>query len=108
MATMLFQKRDLRKPKTYRSKPYLTFIRGHECLLCRSPAGIIAHHEGLGQNYQGGKPPDSHCVPLCLDCHLYRHGLDWISWEAEDIYVEREIIKLLTEYLQEGENAKDC
>lgn len=92
------------KPKTFRSKPYLAFVRKHKCLVCHSLAGIVAHHEGLGLNMQGGKPPDSHCVPLCLQCHIFRHSLEWEGWDKECVDIKMVIIKLLTEYLQEGEN----
>ena len=65
---------------------------------------MVAHHEGLGDNMQGGKPPDSHTVPLCPMCHAIRHGLGWTDWEDHNIYIQAVIIKLLTEYLQmEGE-----
>jgi len=99
------------KPKTWRSESYLAFVRNHTCLLCRECSNqqpkpnnnIAAHHEGLGLNMQGGKPPDSHAVPLCHRCHAYnRHETTWKGWDKENINVERQIIKLLTEYLQEG------
>jgi len=60
---------------------------------------IIAHHEGLGANMQGGKPPDSHAVPLCGRCHSKRHASDWIDWNVGHVDIKMTIIRLLTEYL---------
>ena len=97
------------KPKTFRSKPYLAFIRGHKCLICRNPAGIIPHHDGcFGLNMMGGKPPDSVCVPLCLYCHNYMNAIGTTPsevWEKANIDPKLEIILLLTEYLQERNDA---
>jgi len=86
------------KPKTYRSNKYLSFIRQHPCLMCGNPL-TIAHHEGLGLNAIGAKPPDSHAVPLCDACHKIYHDMGVSFWNGMD--VKMEIIKLLTEYLQE-------
>ncbi len=85
------------KPHTYRSKKYLAFIRTKNCLVCGNPE-TVAHHEGLGGNMMSGKPPDSHTVPLCWDCH------GKLGWQGTDTFWKRfdikfEIIKLLTEYL---------
>ena len=86
--------------KTFRSQEYLAFIRDHRCLRCGITGLMVAHHEGLGKNMMGGKPPDSHTVPLCPICHAIRHSLAWESWEAWNIDVKMAIIKLLTEYIQ--------
>ena len=102
----------LPKPKTFRSESYLAFVREHHCEICLKPSNerpkpdnnILAHHESLGKNMQGGKPPDSHAVPLCWYCHGYRHGLSWKGWDNEYINIERVVIRLLTEYLQERNN----
>jgi len=52
----------------------------------------------------GGKPPDSHCVPLCQEHHRERHDKgQGFFYSQYSKAVTMEIIKLLTEYLQEGE-----
>ena len=86
----------LPKPKTFRSKKYLAFIREKPCLACHNPE-TVPHHEGLGANMMGGKPPDSHAVPLCGPCHRVRHDMGKGFWEGFD--VKMAIIKLLTEYM---------
>jgi len=87
------------KPKIFRSKKYLDFIRRHPCLICGNP-NTVAHHESLGRNAMGSKPPDSHAVPLCNECHQRRHahGVQsfWGGWD-----VKMYIIDLLSEYLGE-------
>lgn len=91
------------KPKTFRSKPYLAFIREHPCEVCRNPH-TVAHHEGLGDsNMMGGKPPDTQTLPLCPFCHKLRHDLGRRWLEDEGVNIERRIITFLTEYLQERE-----
>lgn len=69
--------------------------------LSKPDNNIIAHHEGLGLNRMGGKPPDSHAVPLCGICHTKRHSSTWINWNVEHVDIKMAIIKLLTEYLRE-------
>ena len=99
------------KPKTYHAEKYLAFVRKHDCLMCGLPSNqlskpdnnIIAHHESLGLNMMGGKPPDSHAVPLCGGCHSKRHAPDWIDWNVGHVDIKMAVIKLLTEYLQERE-----
>jgi len=88
------------KPKTFRSDKYLVFIREHPCLVCGNPR-TVAHHEGLGKNIMGGKPPDSHAVPLCSACHSEYHNGGPAGFWARDVRME--IIGLLTEYLQDGD-----
>ena len=92
------------KPKTFRSKPYLAFVRKHPCLVS-DQLGAVVHHESLGQNYMGGKPPDTHGVPLLQKYHDLLNAPGHIPremWEEWNIDPRIEIIKLLTEYLQEG------
>ena len=87
------------KPKTYRSKKYLEFIRGRACLCCGRPS--IAHHEPLGGGGKGIKCDDSRALPLCPECHMFRHNNGVSFWVDNDIDPKMEIIKLLTEYLHE-------
>jgi len=90
------------KYHSFRSKKYLDFIRSKNCLVCGN-INTVAHHEGLGRNAQGAKPPDSHAVPLCNRCHQRRHdkGVQsfWGGWD-----VKMEIIWLLGEYIRCQEN----
>ena len=87
------------KRHTFRSEKYLQFIREHKCLVCANPE-TVPHHEGLGKNVQGSKPPDSHAVPLCVPCHDRRHshGVDtfWGGWD-----VKMHILELLEEFIRE-------
>lgn len=88
------------KPHTYRSKKYLAYIRTKKCLVCGSPE-TVPHHEGLGLNMMGGKSPDSHAVPLCSKHHAGYHNIGPKFWDMVDIKME--IIKLVTEYLEQIE-----
>lgn len=93
----------------FKSEPYKKFIRGHHCLLCDRPPEVIeiqAHHERLRMNMDASKTHDSHCVPLCIECHVMRHGIGWTGWEDKAINIEWRIIKYLTEYLTRGTVAK--
>ncbi len=85
------------KPHTFRSKKYLAFIRTKPCLVCGSPE-TVPHHEGLGRNMIGGKPPDSHAVPLCVLCHGIYHNTGPAYWKRVDIKMV--IIKLLEEFME--------
>ena len=86
--------------KTYRNPKYLSWIRTQLCAVCRK-GGSQAHHEPLGENSMGGKPPDTHAIPLCLTCHYERHhfGVGWIN---DRIDTKMTIIKLLTRWLQKN------
>lgn len=91
------------KPKTYRSKNYLEFIRSKPCLCCGNP-NTIAHHECLGDNRMGSKCDDSHCLPLCNECHLLRHSKA-LFWDSRPyIDPKMEMIKLLTAYIAQNED----
>lgn len=81
----------------YRSDQYLAFIRKHKCLMCGNPE-TIAHHEPLGCGGIAIKAPDTHAVPLCVNCHHLRHVLGKTAfWKRIDLKME--IIKLLTEWM---------
>jgi len=53
---------------------YLSWIREKPCAKCGLKGGI-AHHESLGANAVGAKPPDTHALPLCHECHQERHRI---------------------------------
>lgn len=74
------------KPKTYRSDPYLSFIRNQPCALCGDKSD--AHHVDTGGT--GIKCADTRTVPLCRihhsECHTIgketfqrKHGIDFHS-----------------------------
>ena len=86
------------KPYTYRSKPYLAFIRNHRCCVCGYDQ-TVPHHEPMGGGGKGVKCDDSKTVPMCIKCHGERHTVGSNFWDKHNIDVQREIIKLLTEYL---------
>jgi hypothetical protein len=88
------------KPKTYRSKKYLEFIRTKRCIVCGYDQ-TVPHHEPLGHGGKGIKAPDSFTLPMCHLCHNYRHQQGFVFWEENNIDPKLEIIKLLTEYLHE-------
>jgi hypothetical protein len=88
----------------YRSPEYLAYIRRQPCAACHLPANFTdPHHEPLGETYMGGKPHDTHAIPLCRSCHNIRHeeGPEWLE---KILDVKKLIIRLLTRYLLEKTN----
>jgi hypothetical protein len=89
--------------KPFRSPKYLAWIRSQPCILCHRPAidASNAHHEPLGENYVGGKPPDTHALPMCVRCHYERHqyGVGGVYLHIDP---KLEIIRHITRYLGEG------
>jgi len=91
------------KMKPYRSEKYRAWIRKQPCACCGRPPRsyeMHAHHEPLGENFVGGKAPDTHLMPLCFQCHAERHNYGPV-WLNSVIDVKMTIIKLLTRYLGE-------
>jgi len=84
------------KPKTYKSKKYLAFIRRHPCFVCGRKAE--PHHVSLGESGVGMKASDTHCIPLCRECHNVIHTSSFFGYDLKKI-----IIGLLTEYIREME-----
>lgn len=86
--------------KTFRSEKYKAWLRLQACVICNRQAGFV-HHEPLGENYVGGKPPDTHGLPVCVECHNDRHqyGADWLEGFVD---VKMAIIRLITCFLQGG------
>ena len=89
--------RPILKPHTHRSNKYLDFIRSKRCIICGNPE-TVAHHESLGRNAMGSKPPDHHAVPLCTICQNKRHNhgarIFWTGYDVKMI-----VIDLIGEYL---------
>ena len=102
----LFERRDdmikpIPRPHAFRSNKYLDFIRSKRCIICGNPE-TVAHHESLGRNAMGSKPPDHHAVPLCVNCHNSRHNVGArIFWTGYD--VKMIVIDLIGEYLTKGD-----
>ena len=53
------------KPKTYRNKKYLDFVRSLPCSYCFLPAPSDPHHVSLNNKGFGMKVPDTQVIPLC-------------------------------------------
>lgn len=90
------------KPTTFKSAHYLEFVRQHSCFLCGTKYPCHAHHVSLGKNMMGGKPPDTHAIPLCWTCHFQVHN-GALGLDTNDAM--RTIINLLTEYLTDEREA---
>jgi hypothetical protein len=65
--------RTFQKRKPFRSKEYLSFVRGHECCSCGKPPPNVAHHYMKNQGGMGTKVDDTYTVPLCTSCHNQWH-----------------------------------
>jgi len=86
------------KPKTYRSKGCLSFIKTKPCIICGHPDSE-PHHEPLGHGGKGIKAPDNQALPMCRSCHVYRHHIGVGFWDDNNIDPKLEIIKLNAEYM---------
>ena len=94
-------KRQSIEMKPYRSEKYKAWIRKQPCASCGRPPQhypIHAHHEPLGKNSVGGKPPDTHLLPLCYECHAKRHN-QGPAFLNSVLDVKMTIIHHLTRYL---------
>lgn len=84
--------------KQWRSEEYKQFIREQPCLNCGSGESI-PHHEGCGKGGVSLKAPDSHCLPLCYNCHfLVHHKGCKTFWQSVD--VKMKMIEYLTEFIR--------
>jgi hypothetical protein len=90
------------KPKTFRSKKYLDFIRSKPCFVCGKPGPSDPHHENFGFCGSGMKAPDTYTVPLCREHHSVRHSEGGRIFPQE---VEWAVIKYLTEYIERDDAA---
>ena len=89
----------------WKSKRYLKWISQKSCIACMQPGPVDPHHVSLMTNIVGGKPPDSHAVPLCRRCHgqLEDYYLgENMYWEDAGISIERIILRYITEYLMDN------
>ena len=97
------------KPKTYRSKKYMKFVRGLECCVfdhtctvafeddCQGE--IIPHHTTGGG--VGLKGPDLSCIPLCHFHHSEGHNIGWDSFEDKHgILIDWKVREANQEYIR--------
>ncbi len=92
-----------KKNKTYRSAKYLKFIRSKPCLVCGSKS--VPHHESEGfyNSGMGMKPPDTQCLPLCIEHHAERHRIPAQEfYDNYNIDFKVKMVNLLTEFIQKG------
>ena len=85
------------KPKTYRNKKYLDFIRSKPCCLCRRIPSV-AHHESITGRGMGIKCSDLETVPFCNSCHSDRHMIGFThTWldESEPMMI---MLRLINEF----------
>ena len=91
----------IKKPRTYRNKAYLKYIRNLPCLVCGRPA--VPHHVETGGTAM--KCSDYRTIPLCQGCHTSSnyaiHKLGKSKFEKEfNIDINREMIKLLEDFIE--------
>jgi hypothetical protein len=85
------------KAKTLRSKEYLAFIRTHPCCNCGHSAPSEPHHVRFGGNAGTSlKPPDTHTIPVCRDCHDLMQ-----EYRGFDLEIAlKTMVKMLSEYVE--------
>jgi len=89
----------------WESEEYKAFVRSKPCLNCGNPSQF--HHEPFKNGGMGTKCSDSQGLNLCPVCHIegrHRQGFSW--YEDNNIDPKMEIIKLLTEFLNERRGGK--
>ena len=77
------------KPKTYRNKKHLEYIKTLPCHICGKLGPSAPHHVSLRNTGMGMKPPDDQTVPLCQECHNAVHA---------GVIVKRVLEQVLGEY----------
>ena len=95
------------KPQRYKSKKYRDFVSDHKCSVgidCCQYEKTDPHHEPEDRHgTMGGKCDDSRCIPLCRKHHMEREspngGKKTFYKKYHWVNPEREMIKLLTEYI---------
>ena len=73
------------KKKRYINKKYRTYISSLECHACGMNKSE-AHHENWGfpPSGTGKKTDDTHCLPLCVECHHERHSIGPVSFWGDN------------------------
>lgn len=78
---------------------YLAFLRLQACAKCGRKGGQV-HHEPMGLNAVGSKPPDTFGLPICAECHRARHDMGWQSfWGDAFAYLPGQMLRYLTRFL---------
>lgn len=89
------------KPKAWRSKKYLDFIKKQQSLLL-GHGDIISHHVRIDNNAGVGmKPSDFYCVPLFVSTHnAFHQGIesDREFWIMNGIDIYRTLFELYTKF----------
>jgi hypothetical protein len=95
------------KPRTFRSKAYLAWVRMRPCLIC-GKASEAAH---TGPHGVSIKAPDFRAVPLCPFHHRWSNGLDILGPERfEEMYnidLKETVLTQLNEYLTSGHTLEE-
>ncbi len=93
--------RPVPKPRAFRSKKYLAFVREHECCYCHAYPPSEAHHFGDKNSGIAMKPPDSTAIPLCAKkCHI--PGIHQKPWEYDKLHAFKTMVRLLTEWMEKN------
>lgn len=94
------------KPKTYRDKKYLAFIRTFPSLKSgrygTENDPMVASHQGFGKGGTALKAPDTHTVPLLHSEHLDEHRGSQTFWGVMYSALPLRCLEYVTEYLQKG------
>ena len=93
------------KPKAYRSKKYLEYIRQQPCVIC-GHVDVQAHHvRKMGAGGTGIKNDDFFALPICKlhhrEAHTYGHDT-FFGRHGIDVY--QELFKLVSGYLKANIN----
>ena len=94
------------KPKRYKSKKYRDFVSHKPCLITGKTPCDFHHEQEDGHGSMGGKCGDERGLPYAREIHQERHQIGKKSFYKKYHWInpEREMIKLLTEYIiQNGE-----
>ena len=91
------------KPKTYRNKKYLAFIRTKPSLYSgeygTGDDPIVAAHIGFGKGGMSLKSPDTQAVPLLHSEHLKEHRGSKTFWGPQYDALPLRCLEYVTEYL---------
>jgi|SoimicmetaTmtLPB_FD_contig_71_143848_length_772_multi_1_in_0_out_0_3 hypothetical protein len=88
------------KEPTWRSDPYMTWVRAQTCMGCGS-WGIHHAHHNIAERYGSSKASDAWTLPLCPTCHTRLHA-DWPKWERENGAQDRHCLVILNRALVAG------
>lgn len=92
------------KPKTFRNRKYLEFIRKQPCILTGrdfTETDVVAHHIRLGAGAGvGQKPSDYRTIPLTAEKHVELHNTGEKMWFlCHNIDYETEMKRLMIKFI---------